>query len=649
MRVSRDRTAKFVAAALCGCALLAHAEPWKFGIMGDTQWKGDADSLNPNTVAAGIINQVNKEMVKHGVKFVVAVGDLADQSGESEDGNVSKDSGQKLAKFIDTRALYAQELYNNGIGFFPLRGNHDASNYVAQRFLRDFPQALTGVQNSLPEDSLDASAWIDSSHIHPVHRAAGAQSFTIGSSFTSPSGSLSYAFQAHNATFILLDQFYYTDSVAVPVTAQQNWIDSVLSHRPAGTHAFVFGHKGLVMGDHTDNLISDTSNGNAAGINAFIGSLQTNNARFYFSGHDHMHEYSLVKNTTGTASVHQLTAASESYKFYTPFTDTSANDSSKSASSNLSLYGIVRQIPAAQELYVVGYYVVTVDSANVAVDFYSVNAGASKAKGSITTTPALTGNWRWRTRFGNSLSGKEFVINQGDAFTAVADTFSGTSVKILGGINTAKDTNLQGRHLRKFVNTGWSSADTLKGQASRILSLWGLEATLGSDTTAPFAISLSYDSTKAVKDSLLAGKVQLLSRDTLGTWSLAAARSKTTPTFAARAWTNTDTLGAYGVDVATHTLWAVVNHGGDYAVANIASAVAPAGIASGAKVATTLPVRAIGRVLVASRATDVQVKDISGHTVFSRRMAAGETAVLSCPAGIYVLRAQGAQGTILVH
>jgi len=641
MRVSRDKTAKFVAVALCGCALLVHAEPWKFGVITDTQWPTDADSLNPNSVAVGVINQINKEMIKHKVKFVAAVGDLTDLAGSSPTAAID----------LDTRALYVQELYNNGIGFFPLRGNHESSNYAAKEFLRVFPQTRSGVQDSLPLASLDASIWKDSSFIHPALRPATATPFTIGSGFTTPSGmkSLSYAFKVNNATFVLLDQFLNSDSVTTTVKSQQTWIDSVLSHRDAGSHAFVFSHKGLLMGDHTDNLVNDTVNGDSAAINAFISSLQANKTNILFSGHDHMHEYSLVKNTTGTAAVHQLITGSASYKFYTPSTGANANDSSSSATSNTTRYGISRQVPAQQELYAVSYYIVTIDSNNVSIDYYSVNSGASKASSVLTMTPALTGNWRWRSRFGSSLSGKEFVINQGDAFTAVADTFSGTSVKILGGINTAKDTNLQGRHFRKLVNTGWSSVDSLKGQASRILSLWGLEATLGSDTTAPFAISLSYDSTKAVKDSLLAGKIQLLSRDTLGTWSLAAARSKTTPTFAARAWASTDTLGAYGVDTATHTVWAVVNHGGDYAVANIASAVAPAGIASGAKVATTLPVRAIGRVLVASRATDVQVKDISGHTVFSRRMAAGETAVLSCPAGIYVLRAQGAQGTILVH
>ena len=55
-------------------------ESWAFGVMGDTQWtcSSDPSGENPNGVAVSIINQVNQEFIKRGVKFVIAVGDLTE-------------------------------------------------------------------------------------------------------------------------------------------------------------------------------------------------------------------------------------------------------------------------------------------------------------------------------------------------------------------------------------------------------------------------------------------------------------------------------------------------------------------------------------------------------------------------------------------
>ena len=71
----------------------------------------DPDGDNPNSVAVSIINELNKEFIKQGVKFVIQVGDLTDNG---------RDEG------IQTRAARpAKALYDAGIGFFPMRGNHE--------------------------------------------------------------------------------------------------------------------------------------------------------------------------------------------------------------------------------------------------------------------------------------------------------------------------------------------------------------------------------------------------------------------------------------------------------------------------------------------------------------------------------------------
>lgn len=93
-------------------ALAASAEPWKFGVLSDTQWRmgdpdpancplGDTlscDGRNPNGVAAGIINELNEQFISHGVKFVIQTGDLTDIDDP---------------RALDTSATFRQELYDD--------------------------------------------------------------------------------------------------------------------------------------------------------------------------------------------------------------------------------------------------------------------------------------------------------------------------------------------------------------------------------------------------------------------------------------------------------------------------------------------------------------------------------------------------------
>ena len=56
-----------------------------------------------DTLAVSVIEQINQEFIRRGVTFVIQVGDLVN------DGSVAG---------YDTRANFAQALYNAGIGFF---------------------------------------------------------------------------------------------------------------------------------------------------------------------------------------------------------------------------------------------------------------------------------------------------------------------------------------------------------------------------------------------------------------------------------------------------------------------------------------------------------------------------------------------------
>ena len=106
-----------IALAIFLGAAAAWAEPWKFGVMSDTQWPNSPDSKNPN-VAVNVINHINKEFIKHGVKFVIQVGDLTDKPSTVV-------ANPARVENLDIRATFAQDLYNAGIGFYPLRGNHE--------------------------------------------------------------------------------------------------------------------------------------------------------------------------------------------------------------------------------------------------------------------------------------------------------------------------------------------------------------------------------------------------------------------------------------------------------------------------------------------------------------------------------------------
>ena len=80
--------------------------------------------IDPNSCTVFIAEQIQQAFINAGVAFVIHVGDLHDNTtvpGEH------------------TRALYAQSLYNAGIGFFPLRGNHDNSAAIAS----DIPEHLS--------------------------------------------------------------------------------------------------------------------------------------------------------------------------------------------------------------------------------------------------------------------------------------------------------------------------------------------------------------------------------------------------------------------------------------------------------------------------------------------------------------------------
>ncbi|MET0028711.1 MAG: metallophosphoesterase [Candidatus Thiodiazotropha sp.] len=510
--------------------------------MSDTQWKANLDGENPETVAVGIIKQINQEFIRHGVEFVIQVGDLTDKETDTTNGNPDN-------RTMDTRADAAQQLYDAGICFFPLRGNHESSGEAANEMPSLFPQT------------------------------SGAGMTCAAKNFSSPMEvleGLSYAFDYNNATFVLLDQFTRKDGSNNNDTSNDNmldqldWIASELEEKGRKRHGFVFSHKELIGANHSDILFGSNPAVNAEAQNVFYKILEENGVRYEIGGHDHNHMRSIMLSPDGKHQLQNIITASNSYKFYTPRIP--SNDDTY----NLPAFGFQRETPISQELYSVGYYIVTVDGPRVTVDHYASDNGCGGVLGAsvdcrLTTTPAL--EMFKRETFGYSLNGREFRVAQGDSYTVVEDSFAGTHARILDGVNDSLAMLMDGRPTIKDINTGWvskvsennthRSSTRAQSLASHVLTLWGM-AELGETVTDTYVLSMSYD---RMPRHLGRGSFALVSKDSDGNWVNAVNNnSGGEAKFVVGPWSEGDSLGTYGVDPVTKTVWAVINSEGDFAV-----------------------------------------------------------------------------------
>ncbi len=531
---------------------VASAQPWKFGVMGDTQWTcNDPTGQNPNTVPISIINQINQQFIAQGVKFVVEVGDLTD-------------NGTDVAEI--TRAQAAQPLYNAGIGFFPFRGNHETyaaeyglpNNYGLPVFQSNYPQTR-GLSNTF-----------------------GARNFSSPTSVSPDLNGMSYSFDygdlLDSARFVILDS-WVTPSKDISAAGydygysfgdQQNWINNRLTRNLLGPrHLFVFSHQPLMAENHQDCPFVGYTNANPDVQNAFYASLQKNGVGYYISGHDHINQRSIIASPDGLSKVQELICASNSSKFYTPKV---LNDSNWFGQK-------VRETSVSQETYHVGYYIFTVDGPRVTVDYYSDDhtdptlwmSDASYPAGnnpafSLNVTPTFT--FIKKATWGYSLNGQEFLVPEGASYTSVQDSFAGTDAKILAGTNGSTAMDYTGRAFTKTVDTGWTLKLDLfcSDFASDVLTLWGMKD-CGAAQTDTYVLSLSYDEWNAGVRQIAKGKFGISTRNASGKWINAVdANAGGAKQFVLGPWNSSYGLGTYGVDAKTRTAWAVINHDGDFAV-----------------------------------------------------------------------------------
>jgi hypothetical protein len=550
---------------------------WKFGILSDSQWTEPDDGYNPNTVAANIIKQVDRQFIEAGVKLVIGMGDMVDLASQEND---------------YTRALYAQDLYNAGIGFYPTRGNHEAADWSSfyldssADFRHAYPQIVPGpgatLNNNTPPDITPALIPAADMARNPPAARTGAP-FSVGINLSAPraantaNDSISYGFDYNNATFMLLDQFHSPDYFTSHIPEQQGWIDRTLAARPARTHAFVFTHKNILAGSHKANMfggeVGDNDPGDCDGVNfsllspedraamvaktnaenVFLASMQANHVKYVFTGHDHQYYNSIVTSPDQRSKVHQLITGSDSSKFYDLVPPFSAND-----------------LMVDQELHRIGYTIVTVEGPRVTIDYYSDS-----------TEDNYTGpfNFIRRSTSGYSLNGGEFIVRQGAPYTVITDKttravengeegYLGTWMRILAGTNASKAKDLYGRPSSRAVNTGWRPVEA--GNFSDSLTLWGL-ADLGAAHGDTVVLSLSYQPGSLTGTQISSGLFCLATRTANGNWANAVdANDGGTARFVDGPWAPGYALGTYGVNKDNYTAWAVVNHAGEFAVSLLA-------------------------------------------------------------------------------
>lgn len=566
-RLSPGSVQAFVFAIACfvlATAAPAWAEAWKFGIMADTQWQTSPDNKNPNTVAVNVINHLNKEFIAHGVKLVVALGDTTDD-------------GSSLA--LDTRATFAQALYNAGIGFYPLRGNHEPSQAAAAEFQLVFPQTQNGINNNTPD-----AKRVTTTYYGPPPVNTGTP-FTIGTNFVSKPGfeGLTYSFDYGNTRFVLLDQFTPPSgsSHSTLDATDVAWVNSRLSTLPANWHALVFAHEGIITEMHPDNLFGANPTVNTDLQNTFMGYLAAAGVRYLIGGHDHMHNRAIVTSPDGNSKVQEIISAAGSYKAEKPVLATQSWRS--------------RETPIAQELFTIGYYIVTVDGARLNIDYYASPNGCN---GYCTQTDDIMPyTFTRRETYGYSLNGTEAMVPQAASYVLSDNTskavargesgYVGTTSQILDGTNSSTGKDWRSRALTKAVDTGW--APKTAGTVSDILTLWGMQDSLAtsadptqpspghgytyvltSDKTDRFVLSMSYDPNSVTPQQIQSGRFGLAVKNAEDNWINAAETNyEGTKYFVQGPYMTGDPLGYYGIDTATNTAWAVVDRQGDFAVANL--------------------------------------------------------------------------------
>jgi hypothetical protein len=409
----------------------------------------------------------------------------------------------------------------------------------------------------------------DDEETRPQARAGAP--FQLGGGFSSPDArlqGLSYSFDYNNSRFLLLDQYTPADGGSNSIAAQQGWLNQTLASRPAGSHAFVFSHQGLICPYQPDSLFGAYPDDSVEALftaqDAFISGLYDHGVRLHIVGHDHFHERSVSATRDGSGKqVAEVFSAPSANWLFVPRAARPWFDPALFPSSQRSIQ--------SQDVNHIGYYLYTVDGPNVTAAYFGAEVPSTFSEtgnwgsGSfeVDRTPVLT--FSLRETFGYGQAGREFPIPLGATYASVVDSSGSTTARILDGSNGAPALDYSGQPMAKAVNTGWRVGPV--GLFGPVLSLWGLAPLGAAGKTDTYVLSLRYEPQVLGLEAVEHGWFGLASPSN-GVWANAVERNVGgSKRFIQGPWVPAYGLGTYGIDPATRTVWAVVNHEGDFAVA----------------------------------------------------------------------------------
>ena len=475
----------------------AKAEAWSFGVMADTQATLSGTAYGINSVATTIISAVNQQFNAAGVRFVTQVGDLTDNG-----------SLAGLQTRLDANSGTLPGVTGLNVPFYALRGNHEDS----------------GITSGVPGDT----AFFQNNYIPASTSSARVE--------VAPDG-LSYAVTCNGIKIVLLD--INTAYSTTTLDQQTNWMSNTsgtgVLQENDHNQAFVFEHKNLLGQNHKDNQFGSGNDVNPTQQNAFFAALANNGVHYDISGHDHMNHRSIVTSPDGQNRVQEIMCQSDSTKWYTSTTGFSSREQSISDQQNK-----------------IGYYTFTIDGPCVTGRYFATPV----VNNNIGTNPT----WTLQDSFGYSTNGKQFTIARGMSLTGIEDNITagagylGTNMMILAGVNGLTGTAEGSRPEVSDVNTGWTAGTD--GLASDVLHLWGLNDGLGSAQADMYTLSMSFD-TALVSDGVLPA---LDVMDASGNWVPAVQQNFGGTGHWVGNSAPTTTLGDYGFDTTTATVWANINY-----------------------------------------------------------------------------------------
>jgi len=193
-----------------------------------------------NGVNTAILQEIVQATLDENAEFIIVMGDLVNGSSDTT----------TLESQLTTWRTVMMPLYDNGVGVYPCRGNHDTGSKAV------WDRIFSG-KYVLPDNGPGGEKYI------------------------------TYSFTHDNVFIVGLDQ--YVDRSRV----NQAWLDEQFC-RNYQPHVFVFGHEPAFKVSHTDCLDNHPND-----RNEFWNSIAAEGGRIYFAGHDHFYDHTRLDDGDG--------------------------------------------------------------------------------------------------------------------------------------------------------------------------------------------------------------------------------------------------------------------------------------------------------------------------------------------------------------